>query len=407
MVRFTIRLTLLAAFLLLAARPAPAQQAPSPGDQQVDDLLSRGLVAHKAGDLMGAVQNYQVALDMAPDRADIRSNLGAALIGLGRFAEGIDQYRKALSGREDPSTRLNLALAFYKAGRNEEAVPEFQKVLQADAGSKQAALLLADCLLQGDRDREVIDLLTPRAADFPEDLAYAYLLGTALLRQNETEKGQVLIDRIFKQGESAEGHLLMGMAHLNRRDYQSAVPELATAVQLNPALPSLQAMYGRALLGIGEREKAMRAYRTALEQQPDSFEANLQLGTLLRLDQKPDLAMTYLKRAQAIRADDLALRHAMAATFLSLGEADKARELLEAVVKEAPSFVDGHVLLATTYYRLKRKEDGDRERATIERLNAENQAKQPGAKRAEEVDATASPDPAAPATTPPPAPPNP
>ena len=399
MASFTIRSALAAAVLVaMTAGLASGQQAPSPDDQQLDELLSRALIAHKAGDLVGAVQSYEVALQIAPDRPDIRSNLGAALVGLGRFSEGIDQYRKALAAHDDPSIRLNLALALYKAGKATEAIPEFQHVLEADAANKQAALLLADCLLQESRDREVIDLLTPREAEFPDDLAYAYLLGTALLRQDEADKGQVLIDRIFKNGESAEGHLLMGLAHLNRRDYQSALPEFGKAIALNPELPTLQALYGRALLGAGERERAMRAYRTALEQQPDNFDANLQLGTLYRLDQKFDLAMTYLKRAQAVRPDDLALRHAMAATLLSLGDADKARELLEGVVHEAPSFVDGHVLLATTYYRLKRKEDGDRERALIEKLTAENQAKQPGAKKAQEVDGAA---PAAGASPPP------
>ncbi len=63
---------------------------------------------------MGAIQGYQIALEIAPDRADIRSNLGAAFVGLGRFAEGIDQYRKALTSRDDLSIRLNLALALYK-----------------------------------------------------------------------------------------------------------------------------------------------------------------------------------------------------------------------------------------------------------------------------------------------------
>lgn len=398
--RFITGLALAA--LALAATPAltAAQQVPSADAQQLDELLARGLVAHKAGDLVGAVQNYQVALQIAPDRPDIRSNLGAALVGLGRYTEGIEEYRKALAAGDDPQIRLNLALALYKAGKPQEAVPEFQQVLQKDAANKQATLLLADCLLQLERDREVMDLLTPREADFPDDLAYAYLLGTALLRQGEIEKGQVLIDRIFKRGESAEGHLLMGLAHLNRRDFQSAVPEFAKAVELNPELPTAQALYGRALLGSGDREKAMRAYRTALEQDPDNFDANLQLGTLYRLDQKYDLALTYLKRAEGIRPDDLGLRHAMAAALLGVNEVDKARELLEGVVKEAPSFVDGHVLLATTYYRLKRKEDGDRERAVVAQLTAENQAKQPGARKAQEVD-DATPATATPAPVPP------
>ena len=34
--------------------------------------------------------------------------------------------------------------------------------------------------------------------------------------------------------------------------------------------------------------------------------------------------------------------------------------------------------LATAYYRLKRKEDGDRQREIVAKLNAEAQARQPG-----------------------------
>jgi Tfp pilus assembly protein PilF len=54
--------------------------------------------------------------------------------------------------------------------------------------------------------------------------------------------------------------------------------------------------------------------------------------------------------------------------------------MFEEVVKEAPDMVDAHVQLATAYNRLKRKEDADRERAIIDRLNAEAQAKQRGGK---------------------------
>ena len=360
-----------------------AQPAAPPSSNQVDDLLAKGMVLHQAGDLLGAIQNYQIALESAPERADIRSNLGAAYAGLGRYAEAVAEYRRSLTTRDEPSVRLNLALALYKWGRPVDAVPEFHHVLQVDPQNRQAPLLLADCLLQLGRPKEVIDTLAPREAFYGEDLAYAYLLGTALLTEGETARGQVLIDRIFRQGESAEGRLLMGMAHLNNRDYQNAVTELARAVALNPELPSLQTIYGRALVASGDRVKGMRAYRTALDQKPDDFEANLQLGVLYRLDRQFEQAMRYLQRAATIRPDDVGLRHAMAATYLGLGDAERARELLERVVQEVPDFVDGHVLLATAYYRLQRKADGDRERTIIDELNARNQAKQPGAKNSD------------------------
>jgi hypothetical protein len=42
-------------------------------------------------------------------------------------------------------------------------------------------------------------------------------------------------------------------------------------------------------------------------------------------------------------------------------------------VKNAPNFTEAHVSLATVYYREKRKVDGDRERAIVDRLTAERQ----------------------------------
>jgi tetratricopeptide (TPR) repeat protein len=296
--------------------------APSPDTQAADELLARAMVLHKAGDLLGAIQNYQIALETAPNRPDILSNLGAAYVGLGRFAEAIVEYKKALAIQDDASIRLNLGLALYKAGRLDEAILEFRHVLSIDAQNTQAALLLADCLLQTGADQEVVDLLSPRESAFGDDLAYAYLLGTAYLRTGDTQRGERLVDRIFRKGESAEGHLLMGMAHLNKRDYQNATKELARAVEMNDALPNVQLLYGRALLGSGDREKALKVFRTAVSQHPDSFDANLQLGTLYRLDQKYDQAMVYLKRAATIRPTDVALRHGMAATNLALGDVE-------------------------------------------------------------------------------------
>ena len=89
-----------------------------------------------------------------------------------------------------------------------------------------------------------------------------------------------------------------------------------------------------------------------------------------------------MKRAEAAQPANPAVRHGLAAAYLALNEPEKSRELLEAAVRDTPSFVDAHVLLATTYYRLRRKGDGDAQREIVEKLTAEAQAKQPGARAA-------------------------
>lgn len=375
----SLAFALLAVLMLVPPRGGAAQQ-PQAGAgtaSETDTLLAQALELHKAGDLLGAVLKYQLVLESEPERADVRSNLAVAYAALGRFSEAIDEYRTAIRTRDDPAIRLNLGIALYKSGQIEEAIPELQRVLQADDANRQAALLLGDSLLQAGRDKEVIDLLTPRADAFADDLGYAYVLGTALVRTGEINQGQVLIDRIFREGESAEGHLLMGLAHLNQRNYPEALKELTRAVELNPDLPTVRALYGRALLNMGDREAAIREFRRELERDPNHFEANVQLGNLYRMDQRHDQALVYLGRAADVRPEDVGVKHGLAAAHLGRGDAERARELLEAVVTEAPDFVEAHALLATAYYRLKRREDGDRQRQIVQRLNAANQARQP------------------------------
>jgi tetratricopeptide (TPR) repeat protein len=385
-----------AVLLLLTTRSAPAQ-APSeaPVQTDVDQLLAQALDKQQAGDLIGAVDDYRIVLQSLPDRADVHSNLGAAYVALGQFEDGMREYREALRlDPQKPIYHFNLGLALYKAGQVEEALAELLRVRELDPTNKNALLLAADCQLQLERDADVIASLSPHQAEFPTDLAFAYILGMAMVRSGQTEEGQVLIDRIFKAGESAEGHLLMGLAFLNKRDYKSALPELAKAVELNPRLPTAHTLYGRALLGNADQEAANRQFALALEINPNDFEANLHLGSVRQREQRLDEALTYLNRAAAIRPDDLAVRQALAGVHLGRGETERAKDLLESIVKDRPEFIDAHVLLATAYYRLKRKEDGDRERAEVVRLTAENQAKQPGAKASEEPpSSTATPSP--------------
>jgi hypothetical protein len=69
-----------------------------------------------------------------------------------------------------------------------------------------------------------------------------------------------------------------------------------------------------------------------------------------------------------------------------------ALPLLEGVAKEVPEFSEARVLLASVYYRLNRKQDGDREKAAVQKLTAEKQAKQPGAQNSDPPPATKPPD---------------
>ena len=81
-------------------------------------------------------------------------------------------------------------------------------------------------------------------------------------------------------------------------------------------------------------------------------------------------------RALQVRPGDLRAKYQLAAVNIAAGKLSAARTALEGIVVEAPQFVEAHISLATVYYRLNRKADGDREKALANKLTAERQVKQ-------------------------------
>jgi tetratricopeptide (TPR) repeat protein len=191
----------------------------------------------------------------------------------------------------------------------------------------------------------------------------------------------MLIDRVFHDEDSAEARLLMGSILLLMDDGPGAIKELERAIQLNPKLPALRAWYGRALMRMGDSEKAKAAYKSELADNPNDFDANLYLGILLRQDKEFEEAFGYLSRAAQLRPREQYPRYHLGAVLAALGKPKEALPLLEGVAKEYPDFAEARALLASVYYRLNRKEDGDRERAAVQKLNAEQQAKQAGSQK--------------------------
>jgi len=344
------------------------QQAP-------EALLREAESLHRAGKLDQAIEDYRLFLKQYPDVFQVRSNLGAALAAAGRYEEAIVEYKKALKTQPgNPQVELNLALAHYKALQLTEAAGELLPLHAADPENLKIALLLGDCYFRLGEYRKAAQLLGPLEAAHPEEQALIYLLGMALIRDRQVDKGEVLVNRILRDGNSAEAHLMLGAARLEVYDASGAVDELAAAVKLDPKLPLAHYLYGNALLTLGHHDEAMQCFREELAIDPNEFGSNLYLGVLLNQGEKYKEAIPYLARALQVRPGEPAARYQIALGQIGMGELEQARGSLEALLKDSPNFMDAHVSLARLYYRFHMKQEGDRERAIVDKLNAEVQA---------------------------------
>jgi len=339
------------------------------------ELLKEAESLHRAGKLDQAIADYRLLLKQYPDVAPVRSDLGAALAAAGRYEEAIVEYKRALKLQPLPQIRLNLALAYYKAVELTEAAGELQPLHASDPRDLKVALLLGDCYFRLGEYKKAVELLEPLETAYPDEQALNYLLGIALISDGQVGKGEVLVNKILRDGNSAEARLMLGAARLEVYDAPGAVDELSEAVKLNPKLPLAHFLYGKALLTLGHRSEAMENFREELAIDPNEFGSNLYLGVLLNQGESYKEATPYLDRALQVRPDDPAVLYQLAIIQIAEGNLEPARKSLEALIKDNPSFLDAHVSLARLYYRLHMKEDGDRERSIVDKLNAEVQAK--------------------------------
>jgi tetratricopeptide (TPR) repeat protein len=207
---------------------------------------------------------------------------------------------------------------------------------------------------------------------------FEYILGAALIKAGHRREGVSRVEKAAQLGNSADAYVLAGATLLDLNEFEPARHDLETALQLDSALRGLHTLVGMARDKTGDQKGAEPMFRQALQENPDDFDANLYLGALLYKQRNLDEAKIYLDRALKLRPDDLMARYESAILKSTSGDLEAAAKELEAVVKQNPDWLEPHVQLASLYYKLHRPADGAKERAIVDKLNADQQAKGPG-----------------------------
>jgi cytochrome c-type biogenesis protein CcmH/NrfG len=258
--------------------------------------------APQPADLENAARAYREHLASNPGDAKARSNLGAVLSALGRYGEAIQSYQEALAiAPADPAIRLNLALAYYKSADIPRAAELLDALHREQPGDLRTTLLLADCRLRLGGYDAVVGLLRPVEAGDPGNRAVLYMLGMALIRTGKADEGQLRVEKLMQGGDTAEAHYLLGAASFMGREYPRAVQEFAKALAIEPRLPSLRSYYGQSLLFTGDPDGAERALREALAADPNDYEANYYLASILAMRQRPAEARPLGEHALQLR----------------------------------------------------------------------------------------------------------
>lgn len=273
-----------------------------PDEAEAHELL--GLSYQLAGDSAESLAPLAKAISFCPNDVRYMSNYAEALRQVGRFDEAVELLQQAVhtNPRYQPA-HYNLACAQMSLKRYRQAFKVLQKLLKEDVMRAEYHLAMADCLRLMNQQKPAISHYQKALEIKPDYVAAHSNLGPLLL---------------------AAGDINQSLIHCRK------------AVELDGQNGLSWLNYGRCLSELEHYDDAMDAFADALELMPDDVTLLVSIGeNWLKVSDYTQAEFWYLK-ALDVDANNESAQIGLAHTYKEAGLTDKALELLDQVLDDAP-----------------------------------------------------------------------
>jgi len=225
---------LLAAASLIKPTSAHRQNVPPKANAREDAYRANnlGVALLEQFKYREAADAFKRALQLAPDLALARINLGIALFNVPDLPAAQRELQAASTAAPAaPQPAYVLGLIAKTQNRPDEAIAFFQKVLRVDSNDVGANVNLGQLYAQQRKYPEAIAALRLAVAAEPYNATALYNLGTALIRGNQRDEGQKVIAQFQELRQRGSGTTL-GNNYLEQGRYAEAVASTGAEPEL-------------------------------------------------------------------------------------------------------------------------------------------------------------------------------
>jgi tetratricopeptide (TPR) repeat protein len=302
----------------------PAQEPAPPGPAYT--RLERAYERLRARDYDAAIALFREALELEPERSEVRKDLAYTLLKTGETEAARDLFGGLVEQQpEDTHLALEYAFLCYETKRTREARLVFDQVRASAAGAyrqtaEEAFQNIDQPLAEGiarwseavrqdpanfSAHRELAELLENRneleaaARHYeqawrlrPDDRACLLALGRVYQLAGKAERSFLAL---LAASRGPEPRVADTARSLLPDRYPYAY-EFEEALELDPTNTGLRREYAYLLLELGEKEKAENQFRQIVEQAPEDLLSAAQLGFLLLKRNEADEARPLLER---------------------------------------------------------------------------------------------------------------
>jgi tetratricopeptide (TPR) repeat protein len=395
--------------------------------EQLEKLLPHAPRSYELHELLGmvyaslsqndkALEHLKTAVDIKPDLAEARINLGATLVRAGNAEWAAEQFQKAVTLEpKNFDANHNLGEFYVQSGKLAEAQPYLEQAqhIRPESYDNGYDLAMADFLLsKGSEARQLINDLVKlkdtgelhnllgqidekdgkyvEAANDYEAAAHLdpsedniFDWGSEMLLHRTYEPAIV----IFQQGvqrypKSPRMFIGLGLAYYSRGKYDEAIKALVSAADLNPSdargYVFLSKAYNSSPL---QADEVIQRFHRYAELQPGNALAQYYYAVSLWKGKRVSDPGTDLGTVESLLEKAIALDDSLAEAHVQLGNLyadehnyDKSIPQYVRALALDPNLSDAHYRLGTDYVHTGDKESAQKEFAVYQKLRAEHLA---------------------------------
>lgn len=242
-----------------------------------------------------------------------------------KFREAVLEYRNVLKYERDHARAIErLGLAHFELGEMGQAFPYLAKAREA----------------------------APANLDVRLKLSAVYVL----MRQRDKARAEAVFV-LDKQPRNFEALVVMAEAAETQEELDEAIERVADAGTGSVEAEKLNRVLGTLYMRKPDLPKAERAFKAALEANPDSSEAHLALGRLYLGKKELAEAEREFKAGADASPPGSAARLSLAEFYLKTGRRDEGQRVLLDMTQQASDFVPGWLALAEVAFDDRRYDD--------------------------------------------------
>jgi len=229
-----------------------------------------GIAYARLGQGDRAVDAFNRAAALAPDREEHWLNLTRELMELSRYREAISAVQEGLAASpESYALHLRLGAADLSAGRYEEAETIFRNLVEAGDPLPTSYIGLAQVLLRMGRAEEAASELSAAQRKLGAIFLISYFRGLSLDRAGKRDEAVPAFQEAIRLNpNSPEAHLELGKTELAVGRVNDAIVELQHARHLSPGNLQVQRLLSQAYRRAGDAKRAAQFADTSTEAPP-------------------------------------------------------------------------------------------------------------------------------------------